>query len=71
MDIPVVSEDHGAHKPLNGSRAPALDFAPGALTVILIALISIDELVVAPVFFPASLIVDPGLPALRSVILLI
>lgn len=71
VDVPVVSEDHGAHKPLNGSRAATLDLAPSALAAVLIALIPIGELVIAPLFFPDPPSVDPGRSALRSVILLI
>ena len=70
-DIPVISEDHGSHKPLIESKDPSSDTGVLALTAIVIALIPFDELTAAPVFFPDPPTVDSRLPALRSVVLLI
>jgi hypothetical protein len=70
-DIPVVSEDHGSHKPLIESKDPSPDPNVLALAALVIAFIPFDELAAAPVFFPDPPIVDSRLPALRSVVLLI
>src|ERR687887_337155 len=51
-DIPVVSEDHGAHKPLIESKDSSPDPNVLALAALVIAFIPFDELVTAPVFFP-------------------
>lgn len=68
VDISVVSEDHGAHKPLPGPHEICLD-APPSLSVL--TFLPIDERVAAPVFPPPIALVDPALAALRSVFLLI
>lgn len=70
-DIPVISEDHGSHKPLIEAKDPSPDAGVLALTAFVIAVIPFDELAAAPVFFPDPSIVDSRLPALRSVVLLI
>lgn len=70
-DIPVIREDHGAHKPLIEPKNPSPDTDVLAFAALVIALIPFGELAAAPVFFPDPPIVDPKLRALRSVILLI
>jgi hypothetical protein len=71
VDIPGVSEDQGAHKPLSRLLEFSLDSALAALAAVVLMLIPIDELLTVPVFFPDPPVVDSRLPVLRSVILLI
>ncbi|MGH8512427.1 MAG: hypothetical protein ACREV8_00455, partial [Gammaproteobacteria bacterium] len=66
-DIPVISEDHGSHKPLIEAKDPSPDTGVLELTAFVIALIPFDELAPAPVFFPDSPTVDSRLSTLRSV----
>ncbi len=70
-DIPVIREDHGAHKPLIEPKNPSPDSGVLAFAAFVIALIPFDELAAAPLFFPDPPIIDSRLPALRSVVLLI
>ena len=70
-DIPVISEDHGSHKPLIEWKNPSPGTGILAFAPLVIALIPFDELVAASVFFPDPPIIDSGLPARRSVVLLI
>jgi hypothetical protein len=70
-DIPVVSEDHGSHKPLIESKNSLPEIDVLALAAFVIAFIPFDELAVEPVFFTDPPTVDSRLPALRSVVLLI
>ncbi len=70
-DIAVISEDHGAHKPLIETKTPSPDTGVLAFAALVIALIPFDERAMAPVFFPDPPIIDSRLPALRSVVLLI
>ncbi|MGH8585371.1 MAG: hypothetical protein ACREWE_04045 [Gammaproteobacteria bacterium] len=67
-DIPVVSDDHGAHKSLCGPHQPSLDLP---LAAFVFTFIPIDERVATSVSLPGPPIADPGLPARRSVVLLI
>ncbi|MGH8590938.1 MAG: hypothetical protein ACREXX_16905 [Gammaproteobacteria bacterium] len=71
-DIPVIGEDHGAHKPCLESERPIPDarlYAPPALVV---KLIPFDEMAGKAAFFPGvSPSIDSRLPARRSVVLLI
>lgn len=71
IDIPVVGEDHGVHKPLIGSKEQAPDAKVLALAVLVITLIPFDEPAAEPSFLPYPPRVDSRLPALRSVVLLI
>jgi hypothetical protein len=71
IDIPVIGEDHGAHKPLVESKGQTPDAKLFALAVFVIAFIPFDELAAEPVFFPDPPLVGSQLPALRSVVLLI
>lgn len=70
-DFPVTSDDHGAHKPLSGSLKPALDLPLVALVALVLIFNPIREKLAKPVFPRGPPFIDPGLPALRSVILLI
>ena len=70
-DIPVISEDHGSHKPLIESKNPSPDTGVLAFAALVIALIPFDEPAAASVFFPDPPIIDSRLPPLRSVVLLI
>lgn len=70
-DIPVISEDHGSHKPLIESKNPSPDTDVLPLRAFVIALIPFDELAAARIFFPDPSIIDSRLPTLRSVVLLI
>ncbi|ABA57833.1 hypothetical protein Noc_1338 [Nitrosococcus oceani ATCC 19707] len=69
LDIPVVSEDHGAHKPLSGFQQPSLDEGLAAV-VLIIAVILFPHTITKPAFLPDPSIVDSRLVALRSVVLL-
>ncbi len=71
IDIPVVSEDHGAHKPAIESRQPSLDAKLVALLPFVFASIPFGEPAAGAVFFPDPPIVDFRLSALRTVVLLI
>lgn len=72
VDIPVIAEDHGAHKPcIESERSSAKTrlYAPPAL---LVKLIPFEEMAGEAAFFPtASPSIDSRLPARRSVVLLI
>jgi hypothetical protein len=70
-DIPVISEDHGSHKPLIEWKNPSPDTGVLAFAALVIALIPFDELAAASVFFLDPPIIDSRLPARRSVVLLI
>jgi hypothetical protein len=70
-DIPVISKDHGSHKPLIEPKNPSPETDVLALAAFVIAFIPFDELAVEPVFFPDPPTIDSRLPALRSVVLLI
>lgn len=70
LDIPVVDEDHGDHKPFGPSQDRLADVGLVALVAYVIALISIDPL---PAKFRAVSdppAVDSRLSALRTVVLL-
>ncbi|MGH8473049.1 MAG: hypothetical protein ACREVJ_11465 [Gammaproteobacteria bacterium] len=71
-DIPVISEDHGAHKPCLESERPIPDarlYAPPALVV---KLIPFDEMAVKAAFFPStSPSIVSRLPPCRGVVILI
>ncbi|MGH6636766.1 MAG: hypothetical protein ACRED0_11780 [Gammaproteobacteria bacterium] len=71
IDIPVVSEDHGAHKPLIDSKGHSPDCKVLVPAALIIALIPCEETAGQAIFFPDPPVVDPRLPTLRSVILLI
>ncbi|MGH8614782.1 MAG: hypothetical protein ACREYF_22835 [Gammaproteobacteria bacterium] len=71
IDIPVVSEDHGAHKPLIESRGQSPDCKVLVSAALIIALLPCEEAAAQPIFFPDAPVVDPRLPTLRSVLLLI
>lgn len=71
IDIPVVSEDHGAHTPLIESKEQTPDAKALALAVLVITLIRFDEPAAEPIFLPYPPRVDSRLPILRSVVLLI
>lgn len=71
IDIPVVSEEHGAHKPLLGSKGQSPDCKVLVPAALIIALLPCEETAAQPIFFPDPPVVDPRLPTLRSVILLI
>lgn len=68
LNLPLVSEDHGAHKPLVAQKPGSLDVkaAPEAV----IAFVSFDR-TFPPLWCPDPPIGDPRLPALRSIVLLI
>jgi hypothetical protein len=70
-DIPVISEDHGSHKPLIEWKNPSPGTGILPVAPLVIALIPFDELAAASVFFPDPPIIDSRLPAHRSVVLLI
>jgi hypothetical protein len=71
LDIPVVDEDHGDHKPFGPSQDRLADVGLVALVAFVIALISIDPLPakLRAVSDPPAL--DSRLTALRTVVLLI
>ena len=71
-DFPVISEDHGAHKPAVDSERSPPDARLYAAPALVLSLIPFDEIVHKVALSPThSLVIDSRLPARRSVVLLI
>jgi hypothetical protein len=72
VDIPVIAEDHGAHKPAVDSERSTPDARLYAAPALVVSLIPFDEIVHKVARSPVhSLVIDSRLPARRSVVLLI